>query len=73
MLHKYLFVNLLPEPDFLNFQGAKNQFQGTIFASLRSLAGRYYNPIITRFLASIYCFKIPAQDDIIPDICEVCS
>ncbi len=27
-----------------------------------SLAGRYDNPIPTRFLAPIYCLKIPAQN-----------
>ncbi len=30
-------------------------------ASLRSLAGRYDNPIPTRCLAPIDCLKIPAQ------------
>ena len=30
-------------------------------ASLFSLAGRYDNPIPTRFLAPIDCLKIPAQ------------
>jgi hypothetical protein len=30
-------------------------------ASLCSLAGRYDNPIPTRFLAPIDCLKIPAQ------------
>ncbi len=31
-------------------------------ASLCSLAGRYDNPIPTRFLAPIDCLKIPAQE-----------
>jgi hypothetical protein len=30
-------------------------------AGLCSLAGRYDNPILTRFLAPIDCLKIPAQ------------
>ncbi len=37
-----------------------NQFQGIYSASLCSLAGRYANPIPTRFLAPIDCLKIPA-------------
>ncbi len=48
-------------PNFLTFKEPKNQFQGTIFARLCSLAGRYDNPIPTRFLAPIDCFKSPAQ------------
>jgi hypothetical protein len=32
------------------------------FASLCSLAGRYGNPIPTRFLAPIDCLKTPALD-----------
>jgi hypothetical protein len=39
----------------------RNRFQGMNSASLCSLAGRYNNPIPTRFLASIDCLKIPAQ------------
>ncbi len=41
------------EPVFLNVYGAQesNEFR---------LAGRYGNPIPTRFLAPIYCLKIPA-------------
>jgi hypothetical protein len=38
----------------------RNRFQGMNSASLCSLAGRYDNPIPTRFLASIDCLKIPA-------------
>ncbi len=38
----------------------RNRFQGMNSASLCCLAGRYYNPIPTRFLAPIDCFKIPA-------------
>jgi hypothetical protein len=39
----------------------RNRFQGINSASLCSLAGRYDNPIPTRFLAPIDCLKIPAQ------------
>ncbi len=40
-----------------------NLFQGTNAARLcSSLAGRYDNPIPTRFLAPIDCLKIPAQE-----------
>jgi hypothetical protein len=38
----------------------RNRFQGMNSASLCSLAGRYDNPIPTRFLAPIDCLKIPA-------------
>jgi hypothetical protein len=38
-------------PNFLTFKEPKNRFQGTNCASLCSLAGRYHNPIPTRFLA----------------------
>ncbi len=37
----------------------RNRIQGMNFASLCSLAGRYDNPIPTRFLAPIDCLKIP--------------
>ncbi len=43
------------EPEFL-----KNRFQGVNSARLCSLAGRYDNPIPTRFLAPIDCLKIAA-------------
>ena len=39
----------------------KKRFQGINSASLFSLAGRYDNPLPTRFLAPIDCSKIPAQ------------
>ncbi len=39
----------------------RNRFQGINSASQCSLAGRYDNPIPTRFLAPIDCLKIPAQ------------
>jgi hypothetical protein len=35
----------------------RNQFQGINFARLCSLAGRYENPIPTRYLAPIECIK----------------
>ncbi len=38
----------------------RNWFQGINSASLCSPAGRYDNPIPTRFLAPIECLKIPA-------------
>ncbi len=40
----------------------RNRFQGINSTSLCSLAGRFDNPIPTRFLAPIDCLKIPAQD-----------
>ncbi len=46
-------------PNFETFKEPKNQFQG-INPPAYSLAGRYDNPIPTRFLASIDCLKIPA-------------
>ncbi len=49
-------------PNFKTFKEPKNRFQGINSASLCSLAGRYDNPIPTRFLAPIDCLKIPAQD-----------
>jgi hypothetical protein len=47
---------------FLKFKEPRNQFHGIDSASLiiYSLAGRYDNPIPTRFLALIDCSKIPA-------------
>jgi hypothetical protein len=46
---------------FKTFKEPRNRFQGIDSASLCSPAGRYDNPIPTRFLASIDCSKIPAQ------------
>jgi hypothetical protein len=46
---------------FLNFKELRNRFQGMNSATLCSLAGRYDNPIPSRFLAPINCSKIPAQ------------
>jgi hypothetical protein len=48
-------------PYFKTFMEPRNRFQGINSASLCSLAGRYFNPIPTRFLAPIDCLKIPAQ------------
>jgi hypothetical protein len=45
---------------FKCFMDPMNRFQGIKSASLCSLAGRYDNPIPTRFLAPIDCLKIPA-------------
>ncbi len=39
-----------------------NRFQGTNFARLCSLAGRYDNPIPARFLAPNNCSRIPALE-----------
>jgi hypothetical protein len=39
----------------------RNRFQGINSGSLCSLAGRYDNPIPTRFLSPKDCLKIPAQ------------
>ncbi len=49
------------EPVFSTFMEPRNRFQGMNSASLCSVAGRYDNPIPTRFLAPIDCLKIPAQ------------
>ncbi len=54
-------LNQGTEPVFLNIYGARNRFQGMNSASLCSLAGRYDNPIPTRFLAHIDCLKIEIQ------------
>ncbi len=43
--------------NFKTFEEPKNRFQGINFPSLFILAGRYDNPILTRFLATIDCFK----------------
>jgi hypothetical protein len=42
----------------------RNRFQGMNSASLCSLAGRYDNPIPTRFPTPIDCLKIPAQEEV---------
>ncbi len=48
-------------PNFYTFKESKNWSQGTNSVRQCSLAGRYDNPIPTRFLAPIDCLKIPAQ------------
>jgi hypothetical protein len=48
------------EPVFLNVYGAQEPIPRNESASLRSLAGRYDNPIPPRFLAPIDSLKIPA-------------
>ncbi len=51
------------EPEFLNFNGAQESIPRKQFRqAVCSLAGRYDNPIPTRFLAPIDCLKIPAQN-----------
>jgi hypothetical protein len=47
-------------PNFKTFKEPMNRFQGFDSASLCSLAGRYDNPVPSRFLAPIDCLKIPA-------------
>ncbi len=44
-------------PYFETFMEPRNRFQGMNSSSLCSLAGRYDNPIPTRFLAPIDCLK----------------
>ncbi len=44
-------------PNFLTFKEPKNRFQVINSARLCSLAGRYDNPIPTRFLAHTRLFK----------------
>ncbi len=55
-MQKYL------RPNVLTLKEPKNRFQGISSDSLRGLAGRSDNPIPNRFLYSIDCLKIPAQD-----------
>ncbi len=45
---------------FLTFKEPRNRRKGNDSASLCSLAGRYDNPVPTRFLAPVDCSKIPA-------------
>jgi hypothetical protein len=52
-----------PEPEFLNW--AQESIPSNQVARLCSLAGRYDNPVPTRFLVPIDCLKIPALDDFI--------
>jgi hypothetical protein len=50
------------KPEILTFNEPKNRFQGTYAARLCSMAGRYDNPIPTRFLAPIDCLTIATRD-----------
>jgi hypothetical protein len=50
-----------------------NRFQGIDSASLCSLAGRYNNPIPTRILAPMDCYKIPALGGVEKDDIWVCT
>jgi hypothetical protein len=50
----------ISETVFLNFQGAQEWIQRSLFRQSTSLAGRYHNPIPTLFLALIDCLKITA-------------
>jgi hypothetical protein len=51
---------LILSPCFLTFMEPRNRYQGMNSASLCSLAGRYDNPIPSRFLAPIDCLQIQA-------------
>jgi hypothetical protein len=71
----HVVCSMLPEPEFFNFlKEPKNLFQGTNSARLCSLAGRYDNPIPTRFLAPIDCLKIPELEfhDVISHRKKIC-
>ncbi len=46
--------------NFYTFKKPKNRLQGINSASLCSLAGRYDNPLPTRFLAPVDCLQSPA-------------
>ncbi len=60
--YRYGFLNRVKKPkqspNFLFFKEPKNRFQGTNSARLCSLAGRYDNPIPTRFLSPIDCLIV---------------
>jgi hypothetical protein len=58
--HAWVFNTKALSPYFETFMEPRNQFQGMNSASLCSLAGRYDNPIPTRFQAPIDRLKIPA-------------
>jgi hypothetical protein len=53
-----------PEPVFLNVYGAQESILRNESASLCSLAGRYNNPIHTRYLAPIECLKFQLRESI---------
>jgi hypothetical protein len=46
-------------PNFFTSKAPRNRFQGINSTSLCSLAGRYDNPVPSRFLAPIECLIIP--------------
>jgi hypothetical protein len=46
------------ETVFKTFEEPRNRFQGIDITSICSLAGRFDNPILTRFLAPM-CIEIP--------------
>ncbi len=53
-------LHCVQSPNYKIFKEPRNRFQGINSASICSLAGRYDNPIPTRFLAFINCLKIPS-------------
>ncbi len=57
-----LWVKFGRQPVFLTFIEPRNRLQWMNAAGLCSLAGRYDNPIPTRFLVPVDCLKIPALD-----------
>ncbi len=57
----FLILIQILSPNFWTSKEPKNQFQGTNSARLCSLAGRYDNPVSTRFLVHTDCWQIPAQ------------
>ncbi len=60
-IYRALIAKWFSEPVFLIIE-PRNLFQEMNSASQSSLAGRYDNPILTRFLAPKDCLKIPAQN-----------
>ncbi len=65
LLLSWLLHGIVLSPYFETFMEPRNRFQGMNSASLCSLAGRYDNPIPTRFLAPMDCLKIPALPKIV--------
>ncbi len=64
LCQQYLYLQLFikPEPVFINVYGVQESIPRNEFRQPCSLAGRYDNPIPTRFLAPIDCLKIPAPN-----------
>ncbi len=54
------FETTMQSPNYYTYKEPRNRFQGINSASLCILAGRYDNPLPTRFLAPIEWLKIPA-------------